>query len=80
MRVKPACELPLKCLKNKGKLVIVNLQKTPFDHFAEMIIRCRTDEFFQILMAELNVQIPEYKIEEDQIKRNPNVINSKQKN
>jgi NAD-dependent SIR2 family protein deacetylase len=29
MRVRPACQLPTYCLDNEGKMVIVNLQKTP---------------------------------------------------
>ena len=56
MRVQPAAGMaeatatkPL----NPGKIVIVNLQKTPLDSHAYMNIHCKIDEFFVILMQKM---------------------------
>jgi len=56
MRVRPACELPTYGKKNGGKMVIVNLQKTPYDSEAAMLVRCTTDDFMTLLLQELNVE------------------------
>jgi NAD-dependent SIR2 family protein deacetylase len=56
MRVRPACELPTYGKKNGGKMVIVNLQKTPYDSEASMLVRCTTDDFMTLLLQELNVE------------------------
>jgi hypothetical protein len=58
MRVKPACELPLMTVENGGKLVIVNLQKTPFDKKASVQIHGDCDDFLMLLAKELNVAVP----------------------
>lgn len=84
MRVRPACEFPLEALKNKGKMVIVNLQKTPCmknllwdlidsdDGYAALIIREKTDKVMELLMKELGLGIPEYKYENDFTKNSSN--------
>jgi NAD-dependent SIR2 family protein deacetylase len=66
MRVQPAAEMAEVTAtrpKNKGKIVIVNLQKTPLDHAAYMNIHCKIDDFFAILMQKLQLPIPEFKLE-----------------
>jgi len=63
MRVKPACTLPLKGKKKWGddhKLVIVNLQKTPYDDNCALRIFARVDEVMILLMKELDIEIPMY--------------------
>jgi NAD-dependent SIR2 family protein deacetylase len=55
MRVRPACQLPTYCLDNEGKMVIVNLQKTPYDSVASTVVRCTTDDFMTLLMEELKL-------------------------
>ena len=56
MNVQPAACYPDKCLRNKdGKLVIVNLQKTPYDQFCAIRIFAKTDTFMKILMEELGI-------------------------
>lgn len=58
LRIKPASELPLLCTKNGGKLVICNLQATPKDGHAHIIVRTQVDNFFQGVMALLDLPIP----------------------
>lgn len=53
MNVQPAASLPDKCLSNGGKLFIVNLQRTPYDQFADIKVYARTDDFSVALMKEL---------------------------
>jgi len=62
MRVSPACELPLLGRKrNKNhKLVIVNLQKTPYDDECSIRIFAKVDDVLIRLLNLLNEQIPEY--------------------
>uniref|UniRef100_A0A6B2LEL2 Regulatory protein SIR2 homolog 7 n=1 Tax=Arcella intermedia TaxID=1963864 RepID=A0A6B2LEL2_9EUKA len=59
MRVAPACNLPEKSYKNKGHLVICNLQKTPYDKYASLVIHAQTDLVMQLLFKELNLDIPQ---------------------
>lgn len=70
MRVSPANKFPAHAVRNGGKMVIVNLQKTPYDSKATLLIHERTDKVMQLLMQELGLTIPEYKLEEDQVKNN----------
>ena len=68
MRVSPANKLPLEGLKeqtqNKSKksLIIVNLQRTPYDSLAKIRIFAKTDEFFGYLMRELRLPIPVFEL------------------
>jgi len=65
MRVSPACNFPTVAAKNGGKMIIVNLQVTPFDSLAYLVIRERTDKVMQLLFKELGMSIPEYTQETD---------------
>jgi len=59
MRVSPACHLPLIPVReNRGKLVICNLQKTPYDKEADLRIWAPTDVVLDLLMKELAVEVP----------------------
>jgi len=58
MNVQPAASLPDKALKNSGKLIIVNLQRTPYDGVATLKVYAKTDLFMTLLMKELG--IPEF--------------------
>jgi len=62
MRVSPACELPLKGKKTHAnhKLVIVNLQKTPYDDHCALRIYARVDIVMTKLFEYLKQDIPEY--------------------
>jgi NAD-dependent SIR2 family protein deacetylase len=60
MRVQPANLFPAFAVENGGKLVIVNLQKTPYDSQASLIIRAKTDQVLEMLMEDLGYSIQEY--------------------
>src|SRR5690606_8243913 len=54
LRVEPANELPL-LGPDDGKLVIVNLQKTPKDKFADLCIHYECDKVMKSVMEQLNI-------------------------
>ncbi|CAF3278170.1 unnamed protein product [Rotaria socialis] len=61
MRVAPACTLPAMNLKSGEKtMVIVNLQKTPYDDLCKLRIFARCDDVIRMVMKELNLTIPPY--------------------
>ena len=43
-----------------GKLVIINLQKTPKDKKADLIIHAKCDDIMQHLMTRLKIPVPVY--------------------
>ena len=57
LTVNPACTMPKKTAKHKGKLVIVNLQKTPLDHLAHIRIFHKTDVVMTEVMKRLGIFI-----------------------
>jgi len=58
MNVHPAASLCNKALRNKnGSMVIVNLQKTPYDNVATVKLHCKTDEFMKLLMEKLGLDM-----------------------
>ena len=59
MRVSPATQMPLRSLDRK--FVLVNLQKTPIDHHAALIIHAKIDEVMELLMKKLEIPIPEFR-------------------
>jgi len=61
LQVTPACNLPAKTLKNKGKLVIINLMDTPYDDDCAIRIHAKADEVFRELMRQLELPIPSYR-------------------
>lgn len=70
MRVHPACDLPVIPVRaKKGKMVICNLQKTFFDHEADIRIWAPTDVVMELLMKELGLNIPEINGEGFPVKR-----------
>ncbi|XP_071730063.1 NAD-dependent protein deacetylase SRT1-like [Rutidosis leptorrhynchoides] len=60
LQITPACDLPLKCIRNGGKIVIVNLQETPKDKKANLVIRGYVDKVMSGVMQLLNMRIPSY--------------------
>ncbi|XP_031280088.1 NAD-dependent protein deacetylase SRT1-like [Pistacia vera] len=60
LQITPACNLPLKCLRGGGKIVIVNLQKTPKDKKASLVIHGFVDKVIAGVMDLLNLRIPPY--------------------
>lgn len=57
LRVTPACDIPVEMVENGGKLVIVNLQKTPLDNMAALVIHARIQNVMGLLMEKLNMKI-----------------------
>jgi len=45
-----------------GKLVIINLQKTPLDNIADLCINGLVEPVIEKLMLKLNIEIPQWKI------------------
>ncbi|KAL2245220.1 UNVERIFIED_CONTAM: NAD-dependent protein deacetylase SRT1 [Sesamum indicum] len=60
LQITPACNLPLKCLRGGGKIVIVNLQKTPKDKKASLVIHGLVDKVIAGVMNMLNMCIPPF--------------------
>ncbi|XP_015900384.3 NAD-dependent protein deacetylase SRT1 isoform X1 [Ziziphus jujuba] len=60
LQITPACNLPLKSLRGGGKIVIVNLQKTPKDKKASLVIHGLVDKVILGAMDVLNMQIPPF--------------------
>jgi len=59
MRVTPACVLPRLGKRNPDfKLVIVNLQKTPYDHKCAIRIFARVDDVMESLSKKLQFTVP----------------------
>lgn len=56
LQINPAGEMPLGALENKdGHLVIVNLQRTPHDARASLVIHAKVDQVTDALLKELGV-------------------------
>ena len=72
MRVQPAASMPLETVNNKGNLVICNLQKTPIDQYATLVIHAKCDDIMELLMKKLGYTIPTW-----QMKKRLNVALSK---
>mmetsp|Transcript_37356 Transcript_37356/g.105395 ORF Transcript_37356/g.105395 Transcript_37356/m.105395 type:complete len:475 (-) Transcript_37356:369-1793(-) len=60
LQIVPACNIPIETVKSGGKLVIVNLQKTPKDKKASLLIRGRSDEVMKAVMEQLGTPIPSF--------------------
>jgi hypothetical protein len=60
LRIRPASELPLLTVKKGGKLVILNLQKTPKDRHAHLRIQTPVDDVLRGVMAVLDLPIPKF--------------------
>jgi hypothetical protein len=56
MNVQPAASIPPLSLRNpNGQVVIVNLQRTPYDHLATIRVFGKCDEFMRLVMQELEI-------------------------
>ena len=62
LRVSPANTFPEQCALNGGQLVICNLQTTPLDHLATLVIHAKCDDVMELLMKKLNYQIPAWQM------------------
>merc|ERR1712070_829982 len=55
--------MPRTTAQKGGKLVIVNLQKTPLTHLAQFQIHAPTDVVMESLMGHLCIPIPNFRLE-----------------
>jgi len=62
LTVSPACNMPEATADKGGKLVICNLQRTPLDAKAFMIIHAKTDTVMTEVMKRLGFEIPNWKL------------------
>ncbi|XP_010252773.1 PREDICTED: NAD-dependent protein deacetylase SRT1 isoform X1 [Nelumbo nucifera] len=60
LQITPACNLPLRSIRGGGKVVIVNLQQTPKDKKANLVIHGFVDKVIAGVMHLLNLRIPPY--------------------
>lgn len=60
LQIRPICNLPLNTTRQGGKFVIVNLQKTPKNKAANIVIHARCDEVMQSVMNHMGRTIPCY--------------------
>ena len=64
LQITPSCDIPLLTVRKRkgkrGKLVIVNLQETPKDRMATMLVRAKTDFVMAGVMRRLGLTVPEY--------------------
>eukprot|EP00026_Physarum_polycephalum_P008529 Phypoly_transcript_08617.p1 GENE.Phypoly_transcript_08617~~Phypoly_transcript_08617.p1 ORF type:complete len:445 (+),score=68.43 Phypoly_transcript_08617:188-1336(+) len=58
MNVQPSVAFQILPKKRGGKVILVNLQKTPYDHLIDYRVYAKTDDFMRILMEELKA--PEF--------------------
>ncbi len=58
LRITPAADLPYETLKNGGKIVIVNLQKTPLNVDASLCIYAKIEDVIERLMVIMNIEVP----------------------
>lgn len=59
--VSPACDLPRETKrKNGGKIVIVNLQRTPLDGDCDIRFHCKINDFFECLFQKLGWTVPDW--------------------
>lgn len=63
LRVGIPADILRDCIKRKGKIIIVNLQKTPLHDKAHMVIHCRIQELMSRLMEKLGIEIPQFTFE-----------------
>jgi len=54
--------MPEETAKNGGRLVIINLQATPLDSLATLIIHAKCDDVMEMLMQKLSYQIPKWQM------------------
>lgn len=62
LRVTPAADVPEEVAERGGRLVIVNLQRTPLDRSAALVIHAKCDDVMEGLMTRLATPIPPFRL------------------
>lgn len=70
LQIVPSGNLPLQNLRNNGKLIICNLQKTKHDSKSEFVIHAPVDDIMRKLLLLYNIPLPNYSIDKDPTKNN----------
>lgn len=69
LQIQPVNKMPFLCKKRsrtvKGKVAIVNLQKTIMDRKADLVIHERVDDLMRRLVDLLKIDVDEYRKERD---------------
>ncbi|KAF8062076.1 SRT1 [Scenedesmus sp. PABB004] len=60
LQIIPAANLPLRTVRAGGRLGIINLQATPKDKRADVVIHAKVDEVMAVVMQQLGVAIPPF--------------------
>lgn len=60
LTVSPANSMPKKCVKSGGKLVIVNMQRTPLDEISNVRVFAKIDNFMRLVMNRMALEIPTF--------------------
>ncbi|KAK9152390.1 hypothetical protein Syun_010699 [Stephania yunnanensis] len=60
LQITPACNLPMRSVRGGGQMVIVNLQQTPKDKKASLVIHGLVDKVMLGVMNLLGLRIPPY--------------------
>jgi NAD+-dependent protein deacetylase sirtuin 6 len=60
LQIRPICNLPNVAKRHGGRVAIVNLQKTPKNKLADVVIHGKCDEVMQQVMQELQRPLPLY--------------------
>ncbi|XP_044259827.1 NAD-dependent protein deacetylase Sirt6 [Tribolium madens] len=71
LQIVPSGNLPLRCKKFGGKVVIINLQPTKHDKKADLIINTYVDDVLEKVMKRLGLEIVEYCEKYDPTRMNP---------
>ncbi len=60
LRVTPAADMPSTTASKGGKLVVVNLQKTPLDGEAALVIHGMCDDVMRLTMQKVGLEVPPF--------------------
>jgi len=60
LQIQPANTIPLRTARAGGAVVIVNLQRTPRDGRAALLVRGRADDVMRGVMSRLGVPVPDF--------------------
>ena len=63
LRVTPAANIPETTALKGGKLVLINLQKTPLDYLATLNIFAKCDDVMKLVMKKLSIEIPKWTLQ-----------------
>ena len=61
MRVSPANQMPMMTKAAGGKIVVMNLQKTPINEYADLVIHETIDKIMEMTMRKLGYPIPDFR-------------------